>query len=150
MKCANNRCGNSVLEELERGFQELVRGVPNGSLIGTDDPRLTVLELSDRYVVECDLPGVPSEDISINVEEDVLCISGRRRSAFSKEGTKVIFSEHSGGDFSRRIRLAKHVDQTAIDAELKHGVLSVSIPKRSEMLPQKIQIRTGASGSINS
>lgn len=147
MRCTTNRCRTNVFDELERGLQQLVRGVP-GEVQGSDDPRLTVLELNDHYVVECDLPGTESENISLQFEDSILTISGKRQSVSASEEAKVLFSERAGAEFTRKIRLAKDVDQSAIDAELTNGVLRITIPKRSEVLPQKISIRTAPQSSV--
>lgn len=143
MKCKTNRCRTSVFDELERGFGQLVRGLPMSSEhIGTDDPRLSVFEFDDRYVVECDLPGVSVEHVSLQMEENVLSISGERQQIAAAEHSRTLLNERASSKFSRRIQLGRPVDRSAIDAELINGVLTVRVPKRAEVLPKKIAIKS--------
>jgi HSP20 family protein len=137
-----------VFDELERGFERLVRGLPvSAEHVSSDDPRMTVLEFENRYVVECDLPGVSVDEASLQLEDNVLVISGQRPAITAAENSKVLFNERASAKFSRRIQMTRPVDQSAVDAELINGVLRVTVPKRAEVLPQKIAIKSGAQSS---
>ena len=142
MKCSTNQCRPNMLGEIDRGLNRVMRGVLLNDSASSDDPRLSVLEFPDRYVVECDVPGVARDAISVQIEDNVLAITGKRAPAAKEENTRVVLNERSTAEFARQIRLPRDVDQTSVDAELNHGVLKVSIPKRPEVLPQKINIKT--------
>ena len=105
------------------------------------------MELEDRYAIECDLPGIALEDISLSVEEHVLTISGQRRNADLPEAAKVLLNERRSRVYSRSIQLPQNADARRVDAELANGVLVVTVQKRTEVLPKKIQIRRSGSES---
>jgi HSP20 family protein len=147
MRYTTNRCATNVLEELDRGLNHLMQGVPAIDSLASDDPRLSMLAFDNRYVIECDLPGVTIENVTLQIEDNVLTISGKRTVAASEDNVKVLFNERSASEFSRRIQLARDVDQSAVDAELQNGVLRITIPKRSEVLPRRIEIKRGQTAS---
>jgi HSP20 family protein len=109
-----------------------------------------MLAFDNRYVVECDLPGVTIDNVTLQIEDSVLTISGKRTIAATDENVKVLFNERSADEFSRRIQLARDVDQSAVDAELINGILRITIPKRTEVLPRRIEIKRGQSESVSS
>lgn len=141
MRCTTRRCRTNVFDELDRGLSQLMRGVVASDVASSDDPRLSLIAFDNRYVVECDLPGVAIENVSLQIEDNVLTISGRRTAITSDEKSKVLFNERPGLEFTRRVQLARDVDQSAVDAELTNGVLRITIPKRLEVLPRKIEIK---------
>lgn len=140
MRCNTPRSRTNVFDELDRGLSQLMRGVP-ADAVSSDDPRLSLLAFDNRYVVECDLPGVAIENVSVQVEDGVLTISGRRAAVAGDENVRVLLNERPAAEFARRIQLARDVDQSAVEAELTGGVLRITIPKRSEVMPRKIEIR---------
>ncbi|MDG1896923.1 MAG: Hsp20/alpha crystallin family protein [Fuerstiella sp.] len=130
----------SLFDELDRGLNHLVSEVLNQDVRKGNVPLLTVFELDNAYVVECDLPGVKLEDISLLVEDGVLQISGERAAPDGDE-THVTLDERTYGMFSRKLKLSKDVNAEAVDAELGNGVLRISIPKSDRILPRQVKIR---------
>ena len=148
MNCTKERCRPvNVFEELDLGLNQFVRGVLSAETQASASPPVTLIESADRYRMECDIPGVALDDISMSVENFVLTISGQRKKTELQESTKVVLNERSAREFSRSIQLAKNADVKTVDAELSNGVLVVTIMKRTEVLPQKIQIRRSGSES---
>lgn len=148
MNCTKERCRPvNVFEELDRGLNQFVRGVLSAETQANASPPVTLFEAADRYRMECDLPGVALDDISVSVENFVLTISGQRKKTELQESARVVLNERSTREFSRSIQLAKNADVKTVDAEFTNGVLVVTIMKRSEVLPQKIQIRRSGSES---
>ena len=137
----------NVFEELDRGLNQFVRGVLSAETQASGSPPVTLIETADRYRMECDMPGVALDDISVSVENYVLTISGKRKTTELQDSAKVVLNERSAREFCRSIQLAKNADVKTVDAELSNGVLVVTIMKRSEVLPQKIQIRRSGSES---
>jgi HSP20 family protein len=105
-------------------------------------PPLTIVDESDRYVIECDLPGVPLDDISLEVHDGVLEISGERRKPELPESSSVRFDERAWQPFRRRVKLDKSVDTASITADYHNGVLVVTAPRLAETLPRKVAIRS--------
>lgn len=87
-------------------------------------------ETADAFVVQMDLPGLEKSDISIEVKDHVLIVSGERKQAKEeKKDEKVIMQERSVSSFSREVVLPKSVDADAAMAEYKAGVLTITLPK---------------------
>ena len=142
MNCQSKRnCRTNVLEELDRGLNQIVRDVFNAEPIPARTPALRVVELPGNYIVECDLPGVPTDAVTIQVEEGVLVIAGERSVPQVPEGGNVVVDERRYSRFVRRLQLSKDADVAGIDAEYGYGVLKISIPKQAAVIPTKIQIR---------
>ncbi len=123
---------NSLVNDLMPVSDEAVR------------PPLTISDHEDRFVIECDLPGVALDEITLEVHDGILEISGERKRPEVPEGSTVRFNERVWSSFRRRIRLDKSVDPTAITADYDNGVLVVTAPRRAETMPKKITIRKAA------
>jgi HSP20 family protein len=100
-------------------------------------PALDVRETEDGYLVLVDLPGVKSEDVAVELIDQVLTISGSRAPVETGEAQRL---ERPSGSFVRRLTLPKGVDSDKVVAEYKEGVLEVRIPKRAEAKPKRIAI----------
>lgn len=101
---------------------------------------MTVLETSDRWSVEVDVPGVALEDISVTLTDGSLIIEGGR-SPKPHEGSKQVFNDRVFKRFRRELRIGEGVDQGRIEADLKDGVLILALYRLPESSPQKISIR---------
>ncbi|KAJ3210565.1 hypothetical protein HDU67_005196 [Dinochytrium kinnereticum] len=106
--------------------------------------RLDVSETDKAYLIHADLPGLNKEDISITVKDDILTISGERKSnnEIKDEHRHVI--ERSYGKFSRSIQLPQNADSDKVAAKLQDGVLELSVDKREVPAiegPKKIAIQ---------
>src|SRR5919202_1536855 len=90
-------------------------------------PAMDLVETDDHFVLRADLPGLSEEDVKIEVEDDVLTISGERRSEHEtkKEGYHRV--ERAFGSFSRSLTLPNGVDAGAVEAAFDKGVLEVRI-----------------------
>jgi HSP20 family protein len=122
-----------------RLLDELFRTSGNGRVTGFT-PTLDVRETEDDYVVMVDVPGVKSEDVSIEVSEQVLTISGSRVPVETGDAQLV---ERPYGSFVRNLTLPKGVDSEQIKADYSDGVLTLHIPKPAEIKPKKIAIGAG-------
>jgi len=100
---------------------------------------MTVLEYDDRYTVLVDLPGLSESAISVSVQDGVLVIEGERPQ-FSAEGAREVFSDRTSGKFRRVLKIRDGVDASTIDADLQHGVLTLTL-KRSAEVGRKIVVR---------
>jgi len=105
-------------------------------------PRVDICEEDKRFVIEADIPGVDPKDIEINMDKGVLSIRGERKSEKKVEEGNYTRVERSRGVFHRRFALPDSADPNGITATGKHGVLEISIPKRPETTPRKIEIQT--------
>ncbi|WP_068109501.1 Hsp20/alpha crystallin family protein [Tropicimonas marinistellae] len=85
----------------------------------------------NAYRISVELPGVAEKDIALSVEDGVVTLSGEKRTEREEKGETWFFSERQYGSFSRSFRLPPDADGKAVDARLKDGVLTISVPKRS-------------------
>lgn len=107
-------------------------------------PALEVIEYADHWTVQVDLPGVPLEGIDVTLADGFLVISCERKSNVP-EGAKVLFDDRAVSRFRRELRVGEGIDQNRIDAELKDGVLKITLFRSAEASPQKINIRNANS-----
>eukprot|EP01027_Heterolobosea_sp_BB2_P017261 GEZU01024466.1.p1 GENE.GEZU01024466.1~~GEZU01024466.1.p1 ORF type:complete len:172 (+),score=60.81 GEZU01024466.1:237-752(+) len=108
---------------------ELMVAPYSSSLTTTFTPRCDVSETDKNIVVSCELPGIPKDNINIDLENDVLTISGEKKEEKKEENERLLRVERSFGKFSRRIALPKNVDPNSIQASFENGVLNVVVPK---------------------
>lgn len=104
-------------------------------------PRVDIREEDRRFVILADIPGVEPKDIEVSMDKGVLSIKGERKSEFSEENGNAARVERFYGAFHRRFALPDSADADGISASGKHGVLEISIPKKPETTPRKIEIR---------
>jgi HSP20 family protein len=117
-------------DEVERLFDEMIHR-PWGFAreIRGWNPSVDVFETDDSFVIEADLPGVKSEDVKVEVENDDLVLEGQRTIEKSRSHGHFHTMERSSGYFTRQIRLPEKVNKEGIKAEFKDGVLRVTVPK---------------------
>jgi HSP20 family protein len=142
MNCNSKSARGNLLCELDRGLNRIVRDALTPSGTSPSYPPVSVFECEKHYVVECDLPGFASDQISVQTEDGVLVISAERKAAEKQEGVNVLHDERRYSRLVRRLQLAKDVNVDGIDAEYTAGVLKVSILKNEQMVPRRVQIRT--------
>ena len=107
-------------------------------------PALDIVEKHDAYMVVAELPGVSENDVELSFEKNVLTIRGQKNPSLdpSKDGElRVYAAERVSGTFERAIRLPEFVDSEKIGAELRDGLLTVTIPKATAAQPRKIEIK---------
>lgn len=105
-------------------------------------PRLDVHENKDAYEVQVDLPGVEKKDVEVTLEEGVLTVRGTRQSSHEARAEDGSWhrQERSYGSFQRSLSLGEGVDADGVKAELKDGVLKLSVPKKEAAKPRTIRI----------
>ena len=103
-------------------------------------PAMDLAETEDAFVLRADLPGVSQEDVSIELEDTVLTVSGERKSDHENKGEGYYRVERAFGSFSRSLTLPKGVDPEAVAAQFNDGVLEVRIPKPEQRKPRRIAI----------
>ena len=102
-------------------------------------PRVDIFEDEEALTIITDMAGVQSEDINIDLREDVLTLSGVPSVAVP-EKEEYILQEFETGRYFRQFTLSEVIDQANIKASLTNGVLRVTLPKVGPAKPRKIQI----------
>ena len=99
-------------------------------------PKVNVYEYDDKIGIVAEIPGLDKKNVSVDVEDQVLTISGDKH-GFDDSGGKCITRELKQSSFKRSFNLGEHLDGDDVSAEFKDGMLSISIPKREPEKPKK-------------
>ncbi len=110
-------------------------------------PAMDLVEAGDEFVLRADLPGVSEDDVNIELEDNVLTISGERKSEHEERKEGYYRVERASGNFSRSLTLPEGVDPEKVRASFDRGVLEVRIPKPEQRKPHKVTISAGTSAS---
>lgn len=102
---------------------------------------LDIEENEDNFVIKASVPGFSPEDIKIEVEDGVLTIRAEHGGEEEQERDGWHLRERYMGTVERRLRLGKNVDVEAIEAELEHGVLTLTLSKVEEAKPKLIEVK---------
>jgi HSP20 family protein len=103
-------------------------------------PRVDIKEEADRFVILADLPGIDPADVEVLMDKGILSIKGERSAENREENEKFSRIERRYGSFHRRFALPDSADAEGVTASGSNGVLEVSIPKRPETTPRRIQV----------
>src|SRR5215212_1316365 len=110
-------------------------------------PPVDLVEAEDHFVLKADLPGLTEGDVSIEVQDGTLTISGERKAEHEQREKGWYRIERSFGRFNRSLTLPEGVDADRIQAAFDHGVLEVRIPKPEQRKPRRIEISASANGN---
>jgi HSP20 family protein len=126
-------------ERVVDSFLRPVRWVEEAA--GDLAPPLDVRERTEDFLIAAEFPGVKKEDIAITLENGVLTISAELKNERSEsEGGRVIRQERRFGKYVRSLRLGTQINEKAIKANYKDGVLELTLPKAEEVKPKKIVV----------
>lgn len=103
-------------------------------------PIADIVERQDGVLVQIEMPGVPSEDVEISVERRVLTVRGRAR-VTAPQGYRLVYAEYGEGDYERSFTLSQDIDEGRIAAEMKNGVLTLTLPRAEATKPRKIEVK---------
>jgi HSP20 family protein len=111
-------------------------------------PAVDLVEEGDHYVLRADLPGVSQDELKVELEDNVLTLSGERKSEHEERKDGYYRIERASGSFSRSLTLPEGVDPDAIQARFERGVLEVRIPKPAERKPRRVAIDVGEKAPV--
>tara|TARA_B100000029_G_C17529970_1_gene942946 strand:- start:475 stop:906 length:432 start_codon:yes stop_codon:yes gene_type:complete len=106
-------------------------------------PKFEVLNINESYIVRADLPGLTKKDVSIELSDNMVTISGERKNKYDNEKFENNYSEFNYGSFSKTFSLPEDSIIKGIDAKMKDGVLTVKVPRLKQVEPKtrKISIK---------
>jgi len=104
-------------------------------------PAVDIFENEKELTLLADMPGVKSENLTIGINKNVLTMSGEVNAPEGENETEFL-REYETGKYFREFTLSNEIDQTKIDAVLKHGVLRLKLPKVEAVTPRKITVKT--------
>jgi HSP20 family protein len=119
-------------------FQEMSRAWPEPQ--SGFVPAFEVRETSDGFVFKADLPGVTEDQLEINISGNRLSIGGKREAEQRQENDRYYAYEVTYGSFTRTFTLPEGIDADHVKADLKHGVLTLVVPKKAEAQPRRISL----------
>jgi HSP20 family protein len=137
---------NSLQQEMNRlfsSFFDTPTTTNGGSYARRWIPAMDLVETDEEYVLTADLPGLGQDDINLEFEDNVLTVSGERKSEHSERKEGYYRVERASGSFSRSLTLPEGVDPEVGKATFDKGVLEVRIPKPEQRKPKKVAIRVG-------
>ncbi len=108
---------------------------------GAIAPRVDVSETEKEYLVRAELPGFSEKEVNLEISDGRLRLSAEHEEEKEEKNEEYHLRERRTGRYVRTFSLPEDVDQEKIDAKMEHGVLTVSLPKREETKPKKIDIK---------
>lgn len=108
-------------------------------------PRVDIKEEAERFVIFADLPGIDPQQVEVLMDKGILSIRGERRAEAGDDNARFSRVERAHGTFHRRFALPDSADADGISASGRNGVLEISIPKKPETTPRRIEVGAGAS-----
>ncbi len=121
-------------------FTEMTRTLPRTAM--TFVPAFEVKETKEAFVFKGDVPGLADKDVDVSMAGNRLTITGKREAEHQETGDNYYTYERSYGSFNRSFTLPDTADTSDVHAELKDGVLTVTVPKAEEAQPKKIAIKS--------
>ena len=103
-------------------------------------PKVNVYEYDDKIGIVAEIPGLDKKNVSVDVEDQVLTISGDKH-GFDDSGAKCITRELKQSSFKRSFNLGEHLDGKKVIAKFEDGMLSISIPKKEPEQPKKHSVK---------
>ena len=119
----------------------------NGTTFRRWIPAMDLVETESSYVLKADLPGLSQSDVNIEVDDNVLTVSGERKAEHEDRKAGYYRVERSYGSFRRSLTLPEGVDADAVKATFENGVLEVTVPKPAQQAPRKVQIAVGGAAA---
>ena len=143
MKSTKGTCGyNRVFSPIgafSMDLEDILHNVFQEEASGDFSPRGNIGESETGYVIQLELPGLTIDQISLEVQENRLEISGDK-TIEQNDAIRWSRAERKSGSFKRTIEFSKPVDLETVEARFENGVLNISVPKSAKALPRKIEI----------
>ena len=103
-------------------------------------PNVDIFETEKEITMLADVPGVKAENLGIDLKDNTLTLTGEVNQR-ENPGVEYILTEYQVGSYYRQFTLTEVINQSKIDAELKNGVLRLTLPKVEKALPRKITVK---------
>ncbi|MBV9836739.1 MAG: Hsp20/alpha crystallin family protein [Solirubrobacterales bacterium] len=135
---------NTIQNEMNRLFNTFFEAPSgNGGSAGSLRrwiPAMDLVETDEDFVLRVDLPGLSEQDVNIELEDNVLTVSGERKAEHEERKEGYYRVERASGAFARSLTLPDGVDPAAVRATFDRGVLEVRVPKPEERKPRMVAI----------
>jgi len=133
---------NSIQNEMNRLFNTFLDQPFSGGRGGGRRwiPAMDLIETTDHYVLRADLPGLSDEDVNVQLQDNVLTISGERRAESEQQEEGYYRLERAFGAFSRSLTLPEGVEPDGVKAHFDRGVLKITVSKPEQKKPRQVRI----------
>ena len=130
----------ALQNEMSRWTSPLTGTTPENGSSSTWLPAVDVWETDDELVLSFDLPGIREDEIAVELDDNILTVSGKRERTSEHSNDRFYRFERRFGAFSRSVTLPQGVQEDAIRANYANGVLEVRVPKPEGPKPKRIQV----------
>jgi HSP20 family protein len=137
---------NTIQSEMNRLFNSFFESTSPGNgptSVRRWIPAMDLVESDEDFVLHADLPGLGEDDVKIELEDNVLTVSGERKLEHEDRKEGYYRVERASGAFRRSLTLPEGIDPERIAASFENGVLEVRIPKPEQRKPRKVTISAG-------
>ena len=128
---------------MDTHYPEVIDQVGVKPFQGSAYPKVNVYEYDDKVGIVAEIPGLTKKQLNVEVEDNVLTISGDKHSVWDDAKAKVLRRELKQSSFKRSFTLGELLDGDSVKANFKDGILSVEIPKTEPVVPKKHSIKIG-------
>ena len=128
---------------MDTHYPEVIDQVGVKPFQGSAYPKVNVYEYDDKVGIVAEIPGLTKKQLNVEVEDNVLTISGDKHSVWDDAKAKVLRRELKQSSFKRSFTLGELLDGDNVKANFKDGILSVEIPKTEPVVPKKHSIKIG-------
>ncbi len=104
-------------------------------------PKVNVIEKDEAFHLEAETPGMTQNDVSVEFHDGILTLKGHREQKSESDKNDYRIREFSKQSFSRSFRLSDQIDSENVVARMDQGILKVTLPKKEQVKPKKIEIK---------
>tara|TARA_R100000808_G_scaffold24873_1_gene58955 strand:- start:2936 stop:3418 length:483 start_codon:yes stop_codon:yes gene_type:complete len=123
-----------------KAFPSLAEDFGVGFFEKNSYPKVDVIDHDDKITIEAEIPGLTKEEVSVDLEENVLTVSGLKHSHTEDTNTRYIRKELKRSSFKRSFKLGSNFNSKKIKADFSNGILLISVPKKEAASPKKVKI----------
>jgi len=143
LKAMRQRMDSLFHESFEERDDECLEMEPQAD-VGAWHPPVDIFENDKEWMMLADLPGILEQDVTVEIVDSRLLISGERKTFRPGNNLRISQMERSEGRFSRAFLLPANIHKEEINAELKQGVLKITVPKSTlAESPRKVTVKAG-------
>ena len=131
---------NNHFRTMEMLFDAIMPTAPRATHFMRKTPRLSVDDDESAFTLRAELPGVTAESLELSVGDDWIELTAKREPKVP-EGYTTLRRERGAYEFQRRINLPKRIDGDAVEAKLRDGMLTVTLPKHASVQPRQVAVK---------
>jgi len=132
---------DKIFEDFRKGFDNLFIEPRLMTMPSIRAPIMDIIDEGDKYSITAEIPGIPKEDINIEITKNILEIKAEQKMEKEEKKEGYIRKERGQRSFYRQVALPEEIDAEKIEATLNNGILSIEIPKKEPTPKKKIEIK---------